>query len=85
MASFYNQSTLGSNKYGENKAGKKIGNNVVMGKNPNYKYEVKYMTEVGERGVWLSREDIPHRGNRKGPKGSMCLEYSKNNEVANVV
>lgn len=37
MASFYNQSTLGSNKYGENKAGEKIENAVVMGKKLNYK------------------------------------------------
>ena len=38
MASFYKQYTLGSNKYyEENKAGKKIGNAIVLEKNPNYK------------------------------------------------
>lgn len=58
-----------------------------MGHNPNYKEEVTYINlkEVREWSMWLSGEDIPHRGNHTGCKGSMCLEYSKNNGMANVV
>lgn len=38
MATFYKQSALDSNKYfGEDKSGTKIGNAIVMGRNPNDK------------------------------------------------
>lgn len=35
--------------------------------------------------MWLYGEDSLHRGNGKGPEGSLCVEYSKTSEVVKLV